>query len=697
MFDYSLEIISLSQILLDLGDEAMTGSLQIEGHPFLWLDGGNLILQSPWTSPAKLVPLFQLTSGTVKFVECDLSQELSSHSSKTLESCVFQAMRLILPREIEDKLPDIDTKLEITDDFRGTIEFNYIEQLIYDEIENQRTSCQALARKFKDKQLTLEQVRAIVYRLCALDFVTEVHELETVAVAGQIESNTPKPSIAQVVSNQMRLGLPIVGLVFLWLFNVLGDLELKTLNLLQNNLTFKETLNNIVTIEVEEKDFNSDKLAAAIDLVPDSATTAGVFPSTLSGSFQAKLDYTGFSDGISTSDDEGIYDASRLAGVDGVERMIIGREIDGSFSYSFWSKLALSRLKTLGVSPQWHNDKFSFSLSGTPVHPLSYGNVLYPRENFSGYQIIANPIADIPSISLNELLERPERQDLGSKIVIFGLANPDSQSSLASDLQFSASSVNQMLLTGTYGRKPLWVASRWLSIFLSFFFWALVLWVALKIRSSPHKQLKLLLMLLSIFIGYGASTLVGFLLGGWYGFSYPALASVLALCSSLVYKPKLAASYIDRESSLLSNKGFFDTISKLLELQFDNVQGSTLYLIGISNYEFVVDTIDSKKLVRDLLSIVRAVLQHFEIDDYTVGRLNSSRLGLLIPSLNYDNSCLIKGRFAQMFAKFTKQFKGISPKLNIGMAIFDGENYISPVELVATADSDSDYSVVLDA
>ncbi|MDJ0596939.1 MAG: hypothetical protein QNJ72_44440 [Pleurocapsa sp. MO_226.B13] len=690
MFDSpsSLEIISVAQILLNLGDEAMTGSLRISNRSPLWIEDGNLIMTPAWDSIRKLVPLLVLDSGSVQFIECEeLDEKLLEYPVKALDWCVLEALRLF-DREWEyqysAKLPDPDTKLKTTNEFRGTIEFNRLEKLIHQALERKEASCQDLA---KELDLSLKQVRLVVCRLSIIGLIEEIHQLDTIAKIGRVRKpDSWRVPLPEPVKNQLGVGLPIAGLVFLWLFNILGGGELKLLSLMQRIFVIEESLNNIVLIELSESE--RDNLAQIARTIEEGEPSIVGLISHQSPTELSAIDYFGhLGDTNQKSDDERVLAAPRLVDSDGEERRgLIAQKLAGDFRYTFGAKLALERLKKLGVTPQWHETKFQFSLSRTNIPPLIYGNSLYPRQNLPGYQILLNPIFPLEVLSWEDILESDfELNELADKIVMIGF-QADLTTEI-SDLQYQAGIANQLLLSGIYGRQPIAVASRWYSIILALLLWGTVCQIALKLRQSSNKQFKFTILILILVGTYLTSILTTFTSGTWLALSYPFLASILGIVSAWGYRPARSNSYIDAESNLLSNKGFFDTMRKLLDLQFDNLENSTLYIICVENYQYLTKNV--KNLLGLIIDSITQVIDESKIEDYTIGRLNLNRFGLLIPNLGYESSKLLKVEFYQVFSKLTGQFKGVSPRITIGMATFDSENYVSPIELIASADSDS--------
>lgn len=692
----SLEIISVAQILLNLGDEALSGSLHINKNPPLWIDQGNLIMSGPWKSVRNLVPLLALNSGSVQFNEVEeLEESFLSKPSKSLDWCVFETLRLF-DREWEqhlDKLPDSDTSLKITDEFRGTIELNRIEQSIYDSLEVKNSTSEELARRLS---LDVKQVRVVCCRLSTIGLLEEIHQLETISSIRQAKHPTVTSPLPKPVSNQLLIGLPIVSLVFLWLFNIFGGTELKLLGFLQRLTAYQESLDNIVIIELDKSETENISKVTQIINQADPALVGLVsdrVPTNLTG-----IDYIGLTgdnqDEVLNSDR--ILAATRIIDGDGIERRgLIGEEHDGDFQYSFGAKLALERLKQFNITPQWHDTKPQFSLSRTNVSVLTYSNSLYPRQGLNGYQVLLNPLHELKTITPQKLEELKIDGDLAEaldhKIVILGAKSSSTEDySLASDLQLQSSIANQILLSATYGRKFMQASSRWYAIGFSLVAWIIIFQVSLKIRESEHKSPKLIFLVTSIVASYVSLVLFSFFNGIWISFSYPVVAALLGVVSAFSYKPIIANSYIDAESKLLSNKGFYDTIRKLLDIQFDNLENSTFYIISVENFAYLTDTKNAKNLLGSIIKSITDIVENFEaVEDYTIGRLNTNRFGLLIPNLSFDTSKLLKKTFSDTLSILNQKFKGASPKITIGMSLFDGENYISPIQLVASADSDS--------
>jgi hypothetical protein len=693
----SLEIISVAQVLLNIGDEAMSGSLQINDRVLL-IDRGNLIVIPPWSKARDLVPLLALNSGFVQFHEVEkLSEDLLSQPSKSLDWCVFEALRLFDREWInyQDKLPDKDTLLQVTNEFRGTIELNRVEQSIYDVLEKNNSTSVELSKKLG---LDLEELRLVVYCLSIIGLIEEIHQLETITSIRQAKKpNYAISALPKPVVNQLRVGLPIVSLVFLWLFNILGGTELKLLGVLQRLTTYEESLDNIVLVELDKSQTDIAEIVETINQV-DPALVGLVSDRVPPDSVTSEIDYIGLvnNEGYEFTTDNKILDATRIIDDDGVERRgVVGRTIAQSFQYSFGGKLALERLKQFNITPQWHDTKAEFSLSRTDIHPLSHGNSLYPRQSLDGYQVLLNPIYELETVSFKKLRELEEDSELNNlldnKIVILGYKHLSStESLLLSDLQLQANIANQILLSATYNRRFINVTSRWYSIGFSFLIWAIVLQISLKIRKSENRQLQFAILLLSIVTGYSSFILLSFSNGMWLGFSYPLLATLLGILSAFGYQPTIANSYIDAESSLLSNKGFYNTTRKLLNIQFNKVESSILYIISVENFKHLTKAKDAKSLIDLIVENITKIVENLEqANNFTIGRLNTNRFGLLIPNLSFETSKQLKKTFSDAFFNLNQQFKGSVPIISIGMSLSDGKNYVSPIQLVASADSDS--------
>jgi CHASE2 domain-containing sensor protein/GGDEF domain-containing protein len=721
----SLKSISLPEILIDIGDSGLTGVLSFNSSSIkLYVYLGNLIFQGSLRSTRDLIFLLSDRQDIICFESLDeeYAEQLSiKNSTISLDRCVLEGLQyfsLEQWQQLSDKWPSPQTKLSLSERCRSSLQF--------------ASDVKRVLKCFKKEQITITQIaKETIYSetqvnqiVCVLLFLGLLKE--------DYRDNSWKSRwqvlFPQFKSFKVNWGLLLGGGVSLGATLSIGcsgmfvPLELKFLDLLQVKLRRTETLNNITVIEIDESDLEnlgewpmSDrKLAEVLEKIEANKPSVvgldiyrnlkvGDGYEELNRVFLAHDNIIGIEKVLESQNHEntilpplslqqlpdrvGFSDA--LLDRDGlVRRGLLSLNQDETTKLSLGTRLALEHLaqKTEVEVSSEAGDTY---IGSTRIYSLQSNNSLYETKDLGGYQMSIDPIDvnNFNRLSLSQFLAGDyEKEAIENKIVLIGSIAASlhdfiviSGNDRLPGVYFHAGIANQLLLAGIYGREPLRIGDKrhlLISIALSCFITFLAL-VKPEISGFKFKVYFCLVLSIGISSCFGIVTL--FFVEGYFVGGVTLLWGLFCgACGALLVKDE-PLLYIDSDSRLPNNKGFLFQMQSLLDLQFEAMDRSTLFIFQIDNFQQLPHR-QLKQVIEKFTALIKTVVEC----EYLIGRLNVDRFGLFVSSLDRDEAVLLKQKLQIEIvrAKFPLS-------LSIGMASFDFANdYISSIGFLATADSD---------
>ncbi len=705
---FSLETITFPEILIEIADNNVSGVLRVvclEGKSVdLHIKSGCLV----YDSDSCLNHIYKLFSNRTAEVSFEPGSIKLEGKSILLEILVIKGLsRLKDWSSLKDKLPGLSSVLVETGEYRSVVaELSPLNAAILKQAGTNK-SLKGIARELGCSR---EQVLHSVYLLSILNLVEE-------GSSPSLRSWMPRFDL-----DLAWMGSFVIGSFVLLMtlnFEALAVIDLKLLDFLMANGRKQSKETQVALVTIDESDLAAlgeypladGTLKTVLEKIVDSGASvvgADLYRNLKVGAGSLELEQF-FIDHDNVFAVEKAVAGSRFEGVVPPNPVLaeLGRSVlsdavvdaDGSVRRGLLSvvkeeeviltlgaRLAVELLQREGATIEREGD--SIVINGNRVASLVQGNGIY--QDVGGYQILLDRvITDFSTVTLSELLADDfDRGVLEGKIVILGSV----AASLNDFVRMGGEEQPGVFLHGNIASQLLAIAKGEVqsisflekkSVFIALIaYYLLILSVFRRVsylKTNKFKIFYLLSVLGSILVPYviglillSTSTVVP--ISNFY------LASGIGLVSALLLKrPDLDSSFLDKTTQLPNNRYFFKAIEQSLALSraYESYNFS-LIVFKINGFKVYSEVSSVSSLIQAIVEIIEKVLQDVE---YLIARLNPDRLGLYIPQLDQQGALKLR-RF--MKDKLAEKAEWVS----IGIASFCSDDYISVIEMLATADSD---------